>query len=179
MSWDSFYIELYENYNCNSKEELNRREGEVIREIGTLNKVIAGRTPHEYYKDNFEKKKEYEKQYMSVPENRAKRNEYQKERMRNAYYKNKETIQQQQSVQYTCACGCIIRTGEKSRHKKSETHKYFVEHNEQKPKIGVEGSRELQKQKITCECGSVCGKGDLSKHLRTKKHLDYIQNNQN
>jgi hypothetical protein len=41
---DNFYIELYENYSCSSKEELNRREGEIIRDIGNLNHVIAGRT---------------------------------------------------------------------------------------------------------------------------------------
>lgn len=29
-------------------QELNRREGEVIREIGTINKNIAGRTIKEY-----------------------------------------------------------------------------------------------------------------------------------
>ncbi len=34
---DKFYIELYENYKCKSKEELNHREGQIIREIGTLN----------------------------------------------------------------------------------------------------------------------------------------------
>ena len=176
---ETFYIELYENYNCNSKEELNRREGEVIREIGTLNKVIAGRTPHEYYKDNFEKKKEYEKHYMSIPENRAKRNEYQKEYKRNTYDENKEKISEQRKETIACECGSCYRKNEGARHRRTETHKYFEEHNEQKPKIGIEGSRELQKQKITCECGSVCGKGDLSKHLRTKKHLDYIQNNKN
>ncbi len=31
---EEFYIELHENYNCNSKEELNRREGEIIRQMG-------------------------------------------------------------------------------------------------------------------------------------------------
>ena len=35
--WTNWYIELYENYSCNSREELNKREGEVIRLIGTLN----------------------------------------------------------------------------------------------------------------------------------------------
>ncbi len=34
--WTNWYIELYENYSCNSKTELEKREGEVIRLIGTL-----------------------------------------------------------------------------------------------------------------------------------------------
>ena len=50
--WDNWYIELFENFPCNSKEELNKREGEIIREIGTVNKTIAGRTHKEYYETN-------------------------------------------------------------------------------------------------------------------------------
>ena len=44
---NSFYIELLENYPCTTKEELRAREGHYIREMGTLNKYIAGRTPEE------------------------------------------------------------------------------------------------------------------------------------
>jgi len=43
------YIELIENYACGSKEELNRREGELIRSMDCVNKRIEGRTPTEYY----------------------------------------------------------------------------------------------------------------------------------
>ena len=34
---NDWYIELYEDCPCERKEQLNRREGQVIREIGTLN----------------------------------------------------------------------------------------------------------------------------------------------
>ena len=61
--WSNWYIELYENYPCNSKNELEKREGEVIRLIGTLNKLIAGRDKKEYYIDNKEKINEKAKQY--------------------------------------------------------------------------------------------------------------------
>jgi len=53
--WNDWYIELYENYPCENKEQLNKREGEIIREIGTVNKSIAGRTRQEWYEDNKEK----------------------------------------------------------------------------------------------------------------------------
>ena len=62
-NWDDWYIELFEDYPCENKEQLNRREGQIIREIGTLNKKIAGRTGTEYRRDNAEKKNEYSKQY--------------------------------------------------------------------------------------------------------------------
>jgi hypothetical protein len=61
--WDNWYIELYENYACNNKEELFKKEGEVIREISTINNKIAGRTPKEYKQDNREKIRERDKQY--------------------------------------------------------------------------------------------------------------------
>ncbi len=49
---NDWYIELYEEFPCENKEQLNKREGEIIREIGILNKLIAGRTKKEYYEDN-------------------------------------------------------------------------------------------------------------------------------
>ncbi len=41
---NDWYIELYEDYPTTNKEKLLKRESELIREIGTLNKIIAGRT---------------------------------------------------------------------------------------------------------------------------------------
>ncbi len=61
--WKDWYIELYEIYPCNCKEELHRREGEVIRQIGTLNRCIAGRTIKEYKQEHKEYYKEYMKKY--------------------------------------------------------------------------------------------------------------------
>ena len=58
-NWDDWYIELYEVYPCENKEQLNKREGEIIRLIGNLNTIIAGRTNKEWYNDNKDKKKKY------------------------------------------------------------------------------------------------------------------------
>ena len=52
---DNFYIELYEDCSYTNKEQLLKREGEVIREISTLNKNISGRTKQEHYNDNRDK----------------------------------------------------------------------------------------------------------------------------
>lgn len=52
--WSDWYIELHEYYPCNNREELNRREGEVIREIGTINKNVAGRNNKEWRDNNRE-----------------------------------------------------------------------------------------------------------------------------
>ena len=60
---DGFRIDLMEDYPCNDKQALRQREGYWIRQMGTLNKVIAGRTAkkanQEYAKT--EKRIQYEK----------------------------------------------------------------------------------------------------------------------
>jgi len=56
LEYDDAYIELLEKYPCNNKNELERKEGEYIRNIGkAVNKIIAGRTDAEYKKDNRDK----------------------------------------------------------------------------------------------------------------------------
>ena len=62
-NWTDWYIELYEDYPCDNKEQLHKREGEVIREIATINNRIAGRSKRERYKDNRDEILEYQKQY--------------------------------------------------------------------------------------------------------------------
>ena len=59
---DNCKIELLENYPCNSKEELNAREGYYIRITDCVNKYVMGRTKAEgdkiYYENNKEQLKE-------------------------------------------------------------------------------------------------------------------------
>ncbi len=57
--WNDWYIELYLIYPCNSVEELRQKEGEIIREVGTLNRGIAGRTCKEWKRENPDKMKIY------------------------------------------------------------------------------------------------------------------------
>lgn len=60
LDYGDAYIELLEDCPCNSKMELERREGQVIRETpNAVNKNIAGRSMAEYYVDNKEQFKAY------------------------------------------------------------------------------------------------------------------------
>ncbi len=52
--YDDVRIEVIEEYPCNSKAELEKKEGEYIKKNKCLNKQIAGRTEQEYYQDNKE-----------------------------------------------------------------------------------------------------------------------------
>ena len=68
--WNDWYIELYENYPCNNKNELTKREGEVIRQIGTLNMKNAGHNLTPAIKGD---KKQYMKEYNKISDKTKKR----------------------------------------------------------------------------------------------------------
>ena len=59
------YIELIEEYECDNKTQLEKREGEFIREHKNdcVNKRIEGRTKKEYTVDTTESRSIYKKQY--------------------------------------------------------------------------------------------------------------------
>lgn len=96
--WTDWYIELYEQYPCNNKKELERREGEVIREIGTINKNIAGRT-HKEWREN--KKNEID----------AKKKKY--------YENNKNMINEKRNKKVCCnICGTLLSKASITRHQK-------------------------------------------------------------
>jgi hypothetical protein len=152
--WKNWYIELYEEYPCNNKGILEKREGEVIRLMGTINKSIAGRTQKEsqknYYENNKEELNEKKKKY---------------------YENNKEKINEKHKIYY-----------ENNKEKVSEKHKKWYENNvdkiakqrKQYQQENADKIAERKKQKIECDkCKSIVCRGDISKHKKTKKCLNY------
>ena len=69
-NWNDWYIELYENFPCKDKNELTKREGEVIREIGTLNRNNAGHNLTPVLKGDY---KQYNKEYLLIRDKTKKR----------------------------------------------------------------------------------------------------------
>tara|TARA_R110000868_G_C10654646_1_gene745293 strand:- start:41 stop:577 length:537 start_codon:yes stop_codon:yes gene_type:complete len=118
---DDCYIELLENYPCNSKIELEKREGELIRlhKDNVVNKIITGRKMKEWREYNKLKIIEQCKEYQL--NNKEKINE-QRKQYREA---NKEKIKKISTQPYTCDCGKIIQLTEKARHCKSKKHISF------------------------------------------------------
>jgi len=101
-NWNDWYIELYELFPCNSKEELHKREGEVIREIGTLNRCIAGRTFEEWKSEN---------------------RELLLEKKREDWRKNADDYNlKRRTEKITCGCGSCVRKDSLTEHKKSKKH---------------------------------------------------------
>jgi hypothetical protein len=82
-------ILLLENFSCETRDELEAREGHYIRTLKCVNRIITGRTDKEYREDNKEKKKMIDKLYYEENKDVC------KEKMRENYLKNKEKIIEQ------------------------------------------------------------------------------------
>jgi len=123
MEYNDCYIELIENYPCNDKNELTRREGQLIREMDCLNKRIEGRSRQEYRQDN--KQKIYEKCKDYYNTNKEKIDEYQKSYQKSYYKANKQLINQK----FTCECGGRYTLCHKSHHFKTKKHQTFIQSN--------------------------------------------------
>jgi len=140
IKYNDCYVEEIEKCPCNDKNELNRREGQIIRLMDCVNKRIEGRTRKEYRQDNKEKIKEQSKQYRKdnkekYNENSRKYYEENKEKFKihNKKYKkqNKERVKKINSKwgkkKFTCECGSIITNYSKSRHFKTIKHQTYIQ----------------------------------------------------
>ena len=95
------YIELLEEFPCETKNQLCKREGELIRENNCVNKNIAGRTRAEYRDDNKDKNNENQKLY---------------------YQDNKDKINEKN----VCECGGCYSNHHKSAHLKTLKHLNYI-----------------------------------------------------
>ena len=97
IGFDRFRIQLICDYPCEDKYQLRQKEGEYIRQIGTLNKNIAGRTDEQYDQETKDKKREYKREYIKRNKEKiSKYNEDNKEHiqeyMKQYREKNQETL---------------------------------------------------------------------------------------
>jgi hypothetical protein len=149
-------IHLIMLYPCNTKDELLAKEGEYIRTLNCVNKVIPNRTKQEYdkeyrikMKDNEEyqqKRKDYrqnvfektEKRINYLKEYRENNKEKTSARTHDHYIKNKEKKQEYEKqryeknkeklqTSYICVCGCSITVQHKKRHEQTKKHLGLME----------------------------------------------------
>ena len=166
---DNFYIELVEDCPCDNLEQLRRREGHFIRNMGTLNKNIAGRTESEnkaqYYIEHKEHLDEVNKQYReSHPDemkqyctDRYERNkEEQSRQQKKRYQENKQDILQKQK---------IYRDSHEEQLK--DYMKQYITENKEKLKA-------WKSTPNTCECGGRYVNSSKSKHIQSKLHQNYL-----
>ena len=148
-----FRIELIEDYPCNNRSELHKREGYWIRELkAKLNMRIAGRTPRERYRENIEEitirqklyrdthkesiathhKKYLEANREQLSQQRKSFREANKERLqevsRNYREKHKEQAQAKKSQSHICTiCGKSYTNCHKARHERTKQHLQALE----------------------------------------------------
>ena len=112
--WDNWEIELYEDYPCKNKYFLERREGEVQREIATINQQIVGRPHCEWREVNREKLLKYKKEYH------IKNRDLIIERKIQYRINNKKYLLEKWKERMICdVCGKNIQKSKKSRHQRT------------------------------------------------------------
>jgi hypothetical protein len=152
IKYGDYKIELLETFECNNKEELNKREGELQREYRDIcvNIQIAGRTKQEYCEDNKEQIAEQKKKYR----------EEHKEQIAEKEKKYRDEHKEQVADYH-------IKYYEEHKEQVAEKQKIYYEENKEK-------ILEQQAQLYQCECGSICRYGEKARHFKTKKHQNYI-----
>jgi hypothetical protein len=119
--YDDVKIELIEEYPCENRMQLEKREGEHIRNNNCINKVVSGRTHKEYYEEN--------KEYIKYNENnKEKRLAYHKE-----YYKNNvEKIKEYNENNKEKKSAYYKEWREKNKEKRSAYYKEWKKNNVKK-----------------------------------------------
>ena len=154
------YIELLEEYACENKDELHKREGELIldHKNNCVNKRIEGRTKKEYRIDTIEKSKAYREAHID------KKIQYRID--------NKDKIKQQ-SKQYRIDNKELI----------SKQHKQFKLDNKesismqskQYYKDNIENIKANAKLPYLCACGLTLRTDSKAKHNKSAKHLKALE----
>ena len=176
-NWDDWFIELYEDCPCESKEQLNKREGQIIREIATLNKRVAGRTKQEYYLENAARLNENKKQYRRENAERI------KERRKEYCQENAERIKEISKEYYRDNCEKIIEKNKQyNRENADKIQEYRLENADKIQEYNKEYRREnaarlneRQNEKINCECGAIITRCGFARHKRSDKHAKKME----
>ncbi|KAJ1463640.1 hypothetical protein T484DRAFT_1758676 [Baffinella frigidus] len=207
LGWDNWFIELYEDFPCERREEMLKREGEIIRKIGSLNMKIAGRTDEEYVNDNKEllsqKGAKYRKENKEQIQACAKKRYYSDDRQAKIQVyreENKKQLSQTSKIYRETHSEEIklkknryyINNQEKIRAKGKIYHennreilnkKNTIYYHKNKEEINkqIRDFREKNKdkiEKIKCECGYLLSSTtNLEKHKLSPNHIQLMNKN--
>lgn len=111
---DNYCIKLIEDYPCESKKELLRREGYWQLKRKCVNRCIAGRTRQEHADANRELLRSYDKNRNGTEKRLQSRKDH--------YYRNKDKILAKHKEILVCECGVKITRRCLTRHKRSKRH---------------------------------------------------------
>lgn len=170
------YIEKLEDYPCESREELRKKEGEYQLKIECVNKNIAGRTKKEWDEDNKQHIHQYNKEYYSRPDVIEQRKEYRKE------YEQRPEVKEKAKD---------YRTRPEVKQYMKEYNKQWIEinneyHKEWEQKNKVKRSKQKKEyyqkvlkqkgeKKMKCVCGVTVRCDNKRRHEKSRKHIKYIE----
>jgi hypothetical protein len=161
IGWDNVKIILIEEYPCNNKMELLRKEREHIENLNPqLNMRTPTRTNKEYYEANKEvisqKRKEWRENNKELISIRVKEwRENNKSYMKEYREANKEVIAQKKKDY-----------AEKNKEKIAEVKKYYYEANKE---VINKKKREYGSQRVNCPiCNKEIRSDNISRHIKTQ-----------
>ena len=131
---EHFYIELVEDYPCKNTEHLNKREGELIRELATINKRVEQRTPTEIAEQRREYRETHHDHFLQCRREWTEKNrEKLREQNRAQKAKDKDKIYEREkawkSTKIECPCGGKYTNCHKAEHLKSTRHQEYINKN--------------------------------------------------
>jgi len=151
IKYDDCYIELLEECPCDNRNQLERREGQLIREMDCVNKYVAGRSKKEYDEEHKEQIKKYREEHKEqIKEYKKKYREEHKEQIKE--YKKKYNEENKEEI-------------------KEYQKEYHEEHKEQ-IKEWKKKYNEAHKNDFKCEvCNYSGSKTHYNRHLKSQKHI--------
>jgi hypothetical protein len=127
---------LVEEFSCENKDQLHKRERFYIENNDCVNKQIPSRTLKEYYKQNKDRIKAKNKEYWDQNRNELletvkkyyKKNKDKFQHKSKEYYEeNKDRILVNQKTKVTCECGSVVNKSSLVRHKRTKKHQAYLE----------------------------------------------------
>ena len=116
LECQDYKYELIEDYPCNNRQQLEKRESYYIKNNECVNKFIPTRTPTEYIEDNKEHVKKRRQKYYQLNQDTIKEKEKKYREL------NRDTINENARQKVKCECGCEIKRFSISYHKQSNKH---------------------------------------------------------
>ena len=126
--YDQVKILLIEEHPCENREQLLRKEGEIIKATNCVNQIIAGRSDKEWREENAEtiktKKADYyqkNKEYLDEKKQVWSTNNIEKVRSYKSKYRQK-----MKGIKKKCECGCLIDPNHMAEHRRSKKHESLM-----------------------------------------------------
>ena len=171
VGWENVQIILIEEFPCDNREQLLKRERFWIDE---LRPSLNRNKPYISTEEKNEREKNYKKEYHQRNDVKSRRQEYQKEYRKQDYVKLKmKEYKQRRDVKIRAK---EYREREDVKLREKNYKKEYREREDVKLRVknyAKEYYKKHKKELITCDCGVTIKKYHLSQHLKSNKHLEY------